>query len=249
MKKITIVIVATILVFAGLSAFTIASSSAVILEKLGVNESNARYAIDEIVFRNRLYLPKASLLGNVVNGDKTAAALELAQYIKSYTQSEAFKLEYEKLRLESKPTFEPDPIPKGTINTMKETLVTMEEMANNKDFTAYMSKSDIENMKKSIEDMRLEIQKAMDPTPNKTKWEKEYPASVNVLIKKRLEDYLALSVSVDYNAQLTTNQYNKKIFVNPDYERKSAAWKACFRAGKDVNDQLRVFVAEWLKEL
>lgn len=249
MKKITYILLATLLLFVGLSAFTVSSTSAIILEKLGVNESNAKYAIEDMVMRNRLYIPKATLLSNLAIGDKSAAALELAQYIKSYTQSEEFKLAYEKLRQEHKPTFEPDPMPEATINTMKETLATMEDMANNKDFTAYMSKADLDNMHEGIEDMRMEIQKAMDPTPNKTKWEKEYPANINVLVKKRLEDYLALSATVDYNAQLTTNQYNKKIFVNPDYERKSASWKACFRAGKEVNDQMRAFAEKWIKEL
>lgn len=34
------------------------------------------------------------------------------------------------------------------------------------------------------------------------------------------------------------------IFVNPEYEKKSPEWKACFRSGKEVNSEARFFCSE-----
>jgi len=38
-------------------------------------------------------------------------------------------------------------------------------------------------------------------------------------------------------------------FVNPAYEKKGQAWKACFRAGKPVSMSAMQLAQAWLKEL
>src|SRR4029079_10611126 len=102
--------------------------------------------------------------------------------------------------------------------------------------------------KKAADAMRVMIAESEDPTPNKTKWEKKYPAVADTIIKRQLKEYLSLVASVDFNAELIPKG-GKKIFANPEYERKSERWKACFRAGKEVNDAIKSFVQQWLKEL
>jgi hypothetical protein len=71
----------------------------------------------------------------------------------------------------------------------------------------------------------------------------------SILIKKRLKDFLELSASVDFNAQLKNEQYGKKQFVNEDYQQKDDNWKRCFRAGKPAVDASRAIAQDWLKEL
>jgi hypothetical protein len=65
-------------------------------------------------------------------------------------------------------------------------------------------------------------------------------------VKTRLNEYLELHATVDFNARLTGTGSNQK-FVNPAYEKKSLKWKAIYRAGKDVNDVAAAFAKDWLK--
>jgi hypothetical protein len=88
------------------------------------------------------------------------------------------------------------------------------------------------------------IDKAIDKQLNKGDDEKKYPADANELIKKRLQEFLTLSASVDFEAEVSGGR-----FVNPEYEAKSREWKMCYRAGKAVIMAAREEVELWLKEL
>ncbi|MHB1196618.1 MAG: hypothetical protein ACYC0A_07235 [Lutibacter sp.] len=101
----------------------------------------------------------------------------------------------------------------------------------------------LDNDQKSIDAL---IAASKKPFPNKEFWEKIYPADPAVMVKERLQEYLKLVATVDFNAQLTGSGKMKK-FVNPAYEKKSLKWKAIFRAGKEVNDVVTAFVKEWMK--
>ncbi|MCU0449686.1 MAG: hypothetical protein MUC97_07535 [Bernardetiaceae bacterium] len=69
-------------------------------------------------------------------------------------------------------------------------------------------------------------------------------------IKKRLQEFVALANTVDYQAALTKGKYgNKMVFANPDYEKKSAEWKMLYRAGPEVGQAAREFAQAWLAEL
>ena len=95
----------------------------------------------------------------------------------------------------------------------------------------------------SLNPMKM-IDKAIDKQINKGDDEKKYPANADELIKKRLQTFLDLSATVDFDAELNGSQ-----FANPEYEKKSDAWKMCFRAGKAVIAAAREEVEIWLKEL
>lgn len=88
------------------------------------------------------------------------------------------------------------------------------------------------------------IDKAIDKQVNKGDDDKKMPADPNELIKKRLEKFMEISATVDFEA--TLNGYQ---FANPEYEKKSDQWKMCYRAGKAVISAAREEVAKWLKEL
>jgi len=88
------------------------------------------------------------------------------------------------------------------------------------------------------------LDKAIDKQLNKGEDDKKLPADPNELIKKRLEKFMEISATVDFEATLNGTQ-----FANPDYEKKSDQWKMCYRAGKAVITAAREEVAAWLKEL
>ncbi len=95
----------------------------------------------------------------------------------------------------------------------------------------------------SLNPMKM-IDKAIDKQLNKGDDDKKMPADPNELIKKRLEKFLDISSTVDFEARLNGSQ-----FANPEYEKKSDQWKMCYRAGKAVIAAAREEVAAWLKEL
>ncbi|MDF2191172.1 hypothetical protein [Paraflavitalea sp. CAU 1676] len=88
------------------------------------------------------------------------------------------------------------------------------------------------------------LDNAVDKQLNKADDEKKFPAKSDDLIKQRLEKFLAISATVDFDAQL-----NGSMFANPEYESKSGEWKSCFRAGKAVVQAAREEAQAWLKEL
>lgn len=95
----------------------------------------------------------------------------------------------------------------------------------------------------SLNPMRM-IDKAIDKQLNKGDDDKKMPADPNELIKKRLEKFMEISATVDFEATLNGAQ-----FANPEYEKKSDQWKMCYRAGKAVIAAAREEVAKWLKEM
>lgn len=188
-------------------------------------------------------IPHASLLPAIVKGDKTAAAKDLFVYIKTYVNSTEFAADYAAKRAKAMPTSEPWRPDDKTIRDTEEQLKKGE-----KDFAA-ASKYYPEDVNKKIKagfvTQKKQLEEWKDPHPNKTRWEKMYPENPAILIKKRLEEYLQLAATVDFDARVTTG--SRKKFVNPVYESKSQKWKAIYRAGKEVNATLTAFIKEWLK--
>jgi hypothetical protein len=83
---------------------------------------------------------------------------------------------------------------------------------------------------------------------NMERWKDEYPENPQVLIRKRLQTFLDLSATVDFNAELKESG-GKKRFVNPAYEAKSTEWKQIFRSGKEITEMAREFAKKWIKEV
>ena len=80
------------------------------------------------------------------------------------------------------------------------------------------------------------------------RWEAEYPANFNELLKRKLKEFLQLTSDIDYDAKLT-QRWNKMVFSDPALEAKDPFWKACFRSGKTTVDAARTYAQQWLSEL
>ncbi len=189
-------------------------------------------------------LPRPKLLSAIVSGDQPSAAKELCSYIKDYVNSEEFIRDYNAAKEDAIPIRYNG----NGISTLKANIAVYELNIKNypKDLKYVAEQKQLLERDKKGVDSILEVSKK--PFENRDIWEKTYPDNPEVIIKKRLEEYLALSAKVDFNAQLTEpDKYNIRMFVNPAYEKKSAQWKAIYRAGKEVNDVVTTFIKDWLK--
>ncbi len=249
------VMLVAILGLLGISAYKIGED---IIAKLGMDHANAQnyimanftggFGANYDVESNFMSLPRLKLLANIVEGDKVGAVKELCEYIKMYCNSEEFMAVYQKKRADSKPGAEPPRMDEAVIKGMRDMIKDLEVQL------ADFKKAPKENAQTiALYEPMLKEQKATlaiyeDPTPNKTKWEKNYPEDPAVLVKDKLEQYLSLVATVDFNAKLTApDKYKIKKFVNSEYESKSPQWKACYRAGKEVNTTVTTFVKAWLQ--
>jgi hypothetical protein len=252
-KKITSVTI--IIAFIIISAFKIAGN---IIEKLGMEEKTARSYIlanfigrhgtgpmDENAMPTSFEIPYMKLLPDIIAGNKTDAATELCTYIKTYVNSEEFITDYNNRKEDAMPLRDDNG---RNITSLKKDKATIElnikHYPNDVSYVAEQQK-ELDKTQKGIDQI---ITNAKKPFPNKDSWEKMYPANPEVFIKQRLNEYLALVATVDFNAALNEqDKYQKRTFVNPVYEKKNFKWKACFRAGKEVNDVVIAFVKDWLK--
>lgn len=211
-----------------------------------VEDTGGRSNADSIDFQMKQFrIPMSRTLASIVKGDKVGAAKELCQSVRQYVESPEFAAAYKAKREKAKPTNEPYRPDAATIKSQKANLKQME--AQHAQMKKMMSKDQLAQFEKGLNEMRSQLADWNDPTPNKTRWLKMYPEDASLIIKQRLEEYLATAATVDFNAQLTTAGRKQK-FVNAEYEKKSLKWKAIYRAGKPVNDEVTAFVKKWLQE-
>ena len=192
--------------------------------------------------RKSFQIPYVSTLASIIKGDKAAAAKDLCDYVKKYINSEEFITDYNNRREESMPLTD-----KGSsLSYLKKNKIMYEKNINNyKTDTKYVAEQQ-KLMDENQTRIDVLVEESKKPFPGKDKWEKAYPVDPAVLVKKKLQEYLTLVATVDFNATLSAYE-NKKVFTNPAYEKKSLKWKGIYRAGKEVNDVLTAFVKDWMK--
>ena len=88
------------------------------------------------------------------------------------------------------------------------------------------------------------LEKTIDNKLDKAQNDKNYPPDPADMVKKRLTDFLEISATVDFDAEV-----NSGMFVNPDYQKKNGWWKMCYRAGREVVQVAREEAQKWLDEL
>ena len=187
-------------------------------------------------------MPYASMLANVIQGDKAAAAKDLCDYVKRYINSEEFVTDYYNRREETMPLSDNG----SSLSSLKKNKIMYgKNITNYKTDTKYVAEQQklMDENQKRIEALIEESKKAFY---GKDIWEKAYPADPAVLVKKRLQEYLTLVATVDFKATLSSSG-RRQVFTNAAYEKKSLKWKALYRAGKEVNDVVTAFVKDWMK--
>lgn len=193
-------------------------------------------------------IPYMRLLPSVIQGDKAGAARELCAYVKMYVNSADFMEDYQKRREAAKPTSEPWRPDEEMIISQRKSVKELEKQIADLKKQKSISPDLIKTYEKGLEDQKKMLADWEDPHPYLTRWLKLYPEDPAILIKAKLQEYLALAATVDFTAPLAApDKYKRVKFVNPAHEKQSLRWKACFRAGKEVNEVVTAFVKEWLK--
>ena len=122
--------------------------------------------------------------------------------------------------------------------SIKETEQAFREMNENAEFQAAMR----ENAKAEREADQQTYNEQLET------WKAEFPADPRALVKRRLQEFLAATEDVDFDAKLVARG-SKMRFANDDYEAKDSEWKLAYRAGKPATEAARAFVKTWLAEL
>ena len=200
---------------------------------------------------------------------RVAFVKDALTWVKAYTESPAFKADYDKKRADAKPNA---PEAKGSTDDQYNQYLDQQRKS-------------MEQMKKQISQMSPDMQKQMQPVleqmqaaidkgskdPNTAAimkgaiaqqsqqdgaahqkaladYDKDFPADPKVLIARRLHDFLDETKDLDFSAKLEGSNGSMR-FANPAFESKSDRWKLCFRAGKEPTEAARAFATTWLQQL
>jgi len=241
------------------------------MSSLGVQEDEAKRQMVWSLTSNRV---PVSLAAKAFKAAESSVRVKLVQgalaWIKAYTESAAFKADYEKQRAADKPapSKPQDTIDAELAKQKAERRKGLEDMKKNvakmppdmrpkmeetvKQMEAMYAKQDADPQMAALMRQGLEAQRAADEKSyheRVAQHEKRFPADPRVLIAQRLQAFLDVSRDVDYSAQLYAAERGKMKFVNAAYETKPENWKLCFRAGKPTVDAARAFALAWLKEI
>lgn len=256
--------------FLALTSFSISNRVNDFLKQLGITKETADERIDGSLLAGGLNFYGLQNARNIALGNRKAVMMEILSYTKQRVNSAEFKKQYLVLKETNKPQAPnhvqtPEELKQQQISTYKKAVEDVEAMVKNADA------SNKATFQKMLEDARKELKSVEDPN-NKmyqryarnyeqmvkdiqagyeyqlAQWEEKYPANHQLYVKKRLLQFMETTEGIDFSAELT-NRNGKKVFVNPDYERKGSWWKMAFRAGKEVVEPARAFVQQWINEI
>ncbi|HEU4472358.1 MAG TPA: hypothetical protein VFR58_14800 [Flavisolibacter sp.] len=241
-----------------------------IWEQLGISEEKANGNIRESFLNGYFYYYGASKAKNLLTGDRAAIAKDLLQHAKVQIESEAFKKSYDKARasamprdpqhkLKTREEFRKEKIAETekAIKSTEETIKKMPDLAKDMQGLLELFRNNLKEYKDSssaVFDMLYDSEVMTHENSvayykeSVAKWEKSYPADHRIMIRERLQAFVNLAKTVDFNAALKLVNGKKK-FVNPAYENKSSEWKMIFRAGREVIEPSVAFAQQWIKEL
>jgi hypothetical protein len=240
------------------------------LAGLGVSEQTGRQIVDE--WLNSGYLnatPAAKTLKTAAPASRATAVRNAVAWARSYTESAAFKAEFERRRQAERPAA-PDAI-----------ITVEDELARQ----SAERKKQVEEMKKNLDQLPPDMRKTMEAAVKETEaanrkmetdpqmvailrksieatraseleaykkqleaYERRWPADPNTLVARRLREFLDVSADVDFDAKLVPAGRLMR-FAEPRYEEKPPTWKLCFRAGREATAAAREAAQTWLKAI
>jgi len=242
-----------------------------IWKRLGINRQEGTEKIRNSFISGYLHYEGLSNVKNLALNDRAMVAKDLMTSARQYLSSPTFKAEYDKMRAASRPT-EPEDrtqtkeqIRQTEVDKLKKSILAMETVAKSlpadqqksyqvstdalrkamKDYQDPNNKTIEAMYRNQLGDRQRELARHQEDTK---KWETEYPADCKQFVRARLQHYLDIAGTVDFSAALV-EKGGKKRFVNPAYQSKNNEWKMIYRAGKEVYEQAKVFIDQWVKEL
>jgi hypothetical protein len=241
------------------------------LAEFGINENEVKQHFVRSLTNGYISVYPDRKIAKAASPAARAAFIKNAlSWVKTYTESAAFKADYAKQREAAKPAAQEA---KGTADQQVDKAVAdqrkgLEEMKKNvakmspdmqkqmapvikqmEEQIAQMSKdSTMKNMmKQGYEQQAVGEQKAYQE--RLASYEKQYPADSRILIANRLRQFLDVSKDIAFDAKLIPAGGGMMKFADPQLENKSSHWKMCYRTGKAPVEAARAFALEWLKQL
>lgn len=258
------------IVACGLLSFKKAITASDALSALGITSSQANEKIFNSFTGGYVNTWGLKNLRSIAQGNKAALANELLAYTKTYVQSADFATAYASEKEAHKPELRNAP---ETPEQFGKMLAEQAKMSFEQAETYYKNATEEEkaSFKESLEESKqyyIEMQKPdndmvkayketygmmvdnfkADSAARLATWHQAYPDNPMLFVKQKLEEFLALTADVDFNAA-TVERNGKTYFTNQQYERKDYRWKMAFRAGSDVTTTARIFAQQWLKEI
>jgi hypothetical protein len=239
-------------------------------QQLGISKNKGEENIRESFLSGYLHYYGAKNFKNLLTNDRAAIAKDLMAQAKQQLNSESFRKQYEALRNSAKPVEYPYEL-KSKEEIRKEKIAEMEKSIADAEALVKKMPEMEKNMKETINLFKQQVKDYKDPNSqmielfyqselsNKSqreksfkesmdRWNDEYPEDYKQLIRKRLQHFVEVAKTVDFNAQLKEVNGKKK-FVNSTYEGKSYEWKQIFRAGREVIEPAIAFSEQWIREL
>jgi hypothetical protein len=255
----------------GISAgFIVAQAGSDVLAKLGIEKGSAGPEVLSSLSSGYIYDSAAVKAFKALPASARAEVVRAGlDWAKTYIASAEFKSAYAKLRESKKPA------PPGPVPSAEETLAKMKAdmekgIENMRQVQATADAETKKSMDTAIKQIRAQMEELdknpqmkenfrlgaeMQRTANKNDyearlktWNDDLPEDPGMLVAKRIRQFLETSADVDFSAGLAPRG-DKMVFVKDEYEKKSAYWKTCFRAGKEATEAARAFAKAWLAEL
>ncbi|HYC29856.1 MAG TPA: hypothetical protein VEB42_13580 [Chitinophagaceae bacterium] len=255
----------------GTLAFRTAEVYNDIWQQLGISKVKGTENIKESFLNGYFNYYGAEKAKNILAGNRAAVAMDLMVYAKQQVSSPAFQKDYEAMRNGAKP-IAPEGSPRTKEEIRKEKIEELEKsIKESKDIVKQMPdmakvmQPTIDMLQKTLKEYKEQPnhqhiqafyqgevyefeQRKRDFEADTESWKSDYPADHKEVIKKRLQEFVSLAKTVDFNAELKTVN-GKKVFVNREYEGKPSDWKQIFRAGREVIEPAIAFAEKWIQEL
>ena len=242
------------------------AGAADVLSQIGVTPEAAKQAVSTLL-NNGITNPglPSKVFKLLPPEARASAAAAGVAWLKAYTATPEFSQQYAKIRDARKPDA---PVFEGTPEDelKKANEETARQLEESKTALAALPpeqrKQLEESMKKAAaaqddpEMRKARLDAIKTERANRTKeyqtalanWQRDFPERPAAVVAKRLREFLDVTASVDFTATLKP-QDNVMLFEKSEYQNKPAAWKLCYRAGKEATTAARAGVQTWLKEL
>lgn len=268
--KITAASLVIMITASVMMAFKAKSLYSDIWQQLGVSRSKGEENIKSSFLNGYFHYYGAEKAKHIISGNRAAIAKDLMEYAKQQVNSPSFKKEYDQMRADAKPEapeeqlISKEEMRKKSIAEIEKSITELEKSIKISPDMAKALQPVLDMQKITLKDYKDPKSQTIDLLysgevyqhesrirsyeERLASWEKEFPADHRIMIRERLEHFIKLAKSVDFNAELKTVR-DKKKFVNSNYENKPDEWKQVFRAGKEVIQPAISFAEQWLKEL
>jgi hypothetical protein len=240
------------------------------LAGLGVSDATGRQIVDEWLRSGSLNVSAvAKSFKAAVPAGRVTLVKNALSWAKAYTESPAFKAEYEKQRQADTPTppgvdgtvddelarqraerqKSVDEMKKGLAQMTPEMRTSMEAAIKEIEASNQKMGTDpkmVASTRQMVELLRADEQEAYQKRLEAH--EQRFPPTPKSLIARRLQEFLDMSKDVDFDAKLVPAG-SKMRFADPRYEEKPPEWKLYYRAGRDAVAAAREVAQAWLKAL